>query len=135
MMNQLQKARYFSLATKKRDGSMVATPVWFSHDNNADNDKNINGEKTFYVFSADDAGKVKRLRNFSNVTMAPCTITGRSLGGTIHGHGELMTDQITVQHAYRLLQKKYGVQLRLLDFFSRLGGKFHRRVFIKIRTS
>ena len=48
---QLATADYFNLATFRKNGNAVATPVWFAP----------HGD-TFYVFSAGDAGKVKRIR-------------------------------------------------------------------------
>ena len=67
--NSMQSGNYISLATRKRSGDWVATPVWFAPDNGH-----------YYVFSAGDAGKVKRLRNFSEARIAPCTMTGTVTG-------------------------------------------------------
>ena len=50
----LDRHRYLSLATFRRDGGAVPTPVWFAE---------VDG--LLYVFTAGDAGKVKRLRHSS----------------------------------------------------------------------
>ena len=57
----LDRHRYVSLATFRRNGTEVATPVWFA----AVDDK-------LYVVSAGDAGKVKRLRHSPRARVAPC---------------------------------------------------------------
>ena len=48
------KEKYINLSTQKIDGTFVNTPVWFVKEDK----KNI-----FYVFSAGEAGKVKRIKN------------------------------------------------------------------------
>jgi len=49
-----------SLATFRKSGAEVATPVWF-----AASDGNL------YVFTAGDSGKVKRLRHTARARVAP----------------------------------------------------------------
>src|SRR5262249_4639303 len=58
---ELDRHRYLSLLAYRRDGREVATPVWFA----------ASGGK-LYVFSAGDAGKVKRLRHTTRARVAPC---------------------------------------------------------------
>ena len=65
------KEKYVNLSTQKKDGSFVNTPVWFAQDE----DKN-----DFYIFSAGEAGKVKRIRNFSSVKVAICDVRGNLQG-------------------------------------------------------
>ena len=49
-IKQLEAGKYVSFATLKRSGDYVATPVWFAP---------LDGY--YYLFSAEDAGKVIRL--------------------------------------------------------------------------
>ena len=49
--SRLIEARFVSLTTFRKTGVEVATPVWAAFENDR-----------FYVFSAGEAGKVKRLR-------------------------------------------------------------------------
>jgi PPOX class probable F420-dependent enzyme len=121
MSISLDKASYGLLSTRKKNGSMVDTPVWFASDIDH-----------HYVFSAADAGKIKRLRNFSEIQLAPCTVMGKPLGDTARGNAVLITDPDHIQYAHQQLTKKYGWQMRILDFLSRLSGKYHHRAFIKI---
>ncbi|MGH8596900.1 MAG: pyridoxamine 5'-phosphate oxidase family protein, partial [Gammaproteobacteria bacterium] len=61
----LKNTRYVSLATYRRDGREVRTPVWVAAAGDC-----------HYVFSAGDAGKVKRLRVNPRVRLAACSLRG-----------------------------------------------------------
>jgi PPOX class probable F420-dependent enzyme len=61
--------RYISLATFRKTGAAVYTPVWFAEENDH-----------LYVMTASKLGKTKRLRNNPNVKIAPCTIRGKITG-------------------------------------------------------
>ena len=111
--------KYASIATQKRDGSWVWTPVWFA-----------SADETYYVFSAGSAGKVKRLRNFSNIQVAPCTVSGKITGESFKARGWLEDDVEKIRLAHRALRCKYGWQMHLLDFFSKLGGNYQKRQWI-----
>lgn len=119
-MSELDKHQYVLLGTRKKDGSMVDTPVWFAQQG-----------KTVYMFSAGNAGKVKRLRNFSDARLAPCTVSGKPLGEFVPATATLLDDDASVREAHQQLVKKYGWQMRLLDLGARLGGRIKSRAFIK----
>jgi len=120
------RLRYCSLATKKMSGTWVWTAVWFAPGHAA---------HEYYIFSAANAGKVKRLRNFADIQVAPCTSTGKITGQSSSGHGRLVEDADECEQAYRALRSKYGWQMGLLNFFSRLSGRIHRRQVISINLS
>lgn len=61
--------RYIDLATVRKSGAIVHTPVWFAE----------NASK-LYVMTNPKSGKYKRIRNNPNVTVAPCTIRGKITG-------------------------------------------------------
>lgn len=122
MATTLKTARYLNLSTYRRTGEPVNTPVWFAERNGA-----------WYVFSAGDAGKVKRLRNSSRARVAPCNARGGLLGDWVEAHAMLVTDAAERDAAYRALRAKYGWQMGMLDFFSRLGGRIGQREVIRIR--
>ena len=52
------RENYINLSTRKRDGSFVNTPVWFAQEGETNN---------YYVYSLNNVGKVKRIRNFPEV--------------------------------------------------------------------
>jgi len=120
------RLRYCSLATKKISGTWVWTAVWFALEGNMNE---------YYIFSAANAGKVKRLRNFSDIQVAPCTSTGKITGPPSSGHGRLVDDVDECEQAYRALRSKYGWQMGLLDFFSRLSRRIHHRQVISIKLN
>lgn len=118
------KEQYLSLSTRKRDGSRVETPVWFAKEGNY-----------VYIFSEASAWKIKRIRNFSDVLMSPCTVTGKITGSAIAGEAVIQTTNEDIQEAYQALLRKYGWKLRLLDIGSRLAGKINKRAFIRIELT
>ena len=117
----LDRASYISLATFRRTGDAVETPVWFARE--ADK---------LYVFSEARAGKVKRLRNDSRVRVAPCTVSGKIRGSWIEGEGRRVTDPGLIENAYTSLRKKYGWQMVLADGLSGLSGRIHKRAILEI---
>ena len=117
-MTTIDQQRYVSIATKKHDGSWVWTPVWFAQ---------CSGKGVFYAFSAGAAGKVKRLRNYPEIQVAPCTASGKILGQSIAGSAWLECDAEQCAAAYVALGQKYGWQMALLDLFSQLSGNFNKR--------
>jgi len=121
MNTSLDSASYLLLSTRKRDGSNVATAVWFASDT-----------QYHYVFSAGDAGKVKRLRNFAEVSIARCNATGKPLAQAQQTRATLFDDAATIAQCHRLLLAKYGWRMRFLDFFSKLSGNYQKRGFIRI---
>lgn len=122
-MKPLHKASYILLSTKKRDGSFVATPVWCAGD-----------EHTIYAFSAGDAGKVKRLRNFRECKIAACTVLGKRLSEDHSATAYLLNAEERVI-AHRSLVEKYGLQMRLLDLGATLTGRKKTRAFIRIELA
>lgn len=61
--------RYISLTTFRKNGVAVLTAVWFAEENGK-----------LYVMTSDTTGKYKRIRNNSQVKIAPCTIRGKVTG-------------------------------------------------------
>ena len=117
----LDRHRYVSLATFRRGGAAVATPVWFA----------AIGER-LYVFTAGDSGKVKRLRNSPRARVAACDARGRLDGGWRDATARIVTDGALIQRAWTALRAKYGWQLRLLDLGARLSGRIRRRAWLEI---
>ena len=105
---QLADADYFSLATFRRNGNAVPTPVWFAQAGDA-----------FYVFSAPDAGKVKRIRLSSRARVAACDVRGKLLGEWMDAKARLVSDADEIRSAYASLHSKYRLQMLIGDFFSK----------------
>jgi PPOX class probable F420-dependent enzyme len=120
-LQELNPHRYLSLATFRRSGAEVRTPVWFAA---------VDGK--IYVFTSGDSGKAKRLRNSSRARIAPCDARGGVLGAWREATARLVTDRALIEDARVALRVKYGWQLRILDLFSRLAGRVERRAWIEI---
>ena len=118
----LEGESYLSLATYRRDGRAVETPVWFAADG-----------ARLWVFTAGDSGKVKRLRNSARARVAACDARGAVHGPWHDAQAHVVSDPKRIAAANALLLAKYGWQMRLLDLFSRLSGRYAKRAYLEIR--
>ena len=66
---EIHGQRYISLATFRKSGVPVYTPIWFAEED----------DKICFMTN-NKLGKVKRIRNNPQVTIAPCTIRGKIIG-------------------------------------------------------
>lgn len=121
MPTPLLQARYLSLATFRKNGQAVATPVWFA----AEGDH-------LYVFSSGEAGKVKRLRNSPRARIAPCTVTGALLGDWQDTEAVLLHTEADIRRARAALTRRYGWQMHLINLGAWLSGRIRRRAWIAI---
>lgn len=92
------------LATFRRSGIVVATPVWAAE-----------SDGRFYVRSERTAGKVKRLRNDSRVLVAPCTVRGKPLGAPLEATASVLGPG-REQIAERALVRRYGLGRALFEW-------------------
>lgn len=115
---------YVSLATFRKDGRKVATPIWAAP-----------LDDYLVMFSDPNAGKVKRLRNSSQAALAVCDVRGKLLGDWVDAEAWLIDDADEVQAAARAMREKYGWQSTLLDFASRLSGKLNKRQYIRMKPT
>lgn len=123
-LQKLEAGNYISFATRKRSGEFVPTPVWFAPH-----------AGSYYLFSAGNAGKVKRLRNFHEARIAPCTVTGKLTGDWIEARAQLLTSEEDRATALLALRSKYGLQMRIGDLFAKLTGRYSRRAYIRIMVA
>jgi PPOX class probable F420-dependent enzyme len=113
---------YVSLATFRRDGREVSKPVWIAE-----------ADGRYYVFSEGDAGKVKRIRATSRVRLAPCNFRGIVRGDRwLEGKGRVAKESEVIERAYAALHRKYGWQMKIGDFFSKLSGHYDKRAILEI---
>jgi PPOX class probable F420-dependent enzyme len=118
-IGQFAKAKYFSLETFRKTGVGVRTPVWFAKDPTSPSPA---GVTTFYVYTAPDSGKVKRIRNNPRVRINPCTMRGDLRGAWVDARARIC-DGAEAAKGQGLLNEKYGLMKRVGDFFSRLRGR------------
>ena len=118
---QLDRERYVSLATFRRDGREVRTPVWIAK-----------ARDKLYAFSEGSAGKVKRIRATRRVRLAACSVRGSVRGDWFEGSGRVVREPDLIAIAYAALSHKYGWQMRLGNFASRLSGRYAKRAILEL---
>lgn len=74
---ELRRGRYVSLTTFRKNGTGVATPVWYA----------VEGAE-LYAWTRTDSWKVKRLRNDPRVEVAVCDVRGNVAEGATRFPGE-----------------------------------------------
>jgi len=115
--------RYVSLATFRRNGTEVRTPVWIAE-----------ADRRYYVFSEGSAWKVKRIRANTHAKLAACGPRGEVQSDWMDAEGRIVDDSEVVANAYKALRTKYGWQMKILDVFSKLSGRYGKRAVIELRV-
>ena len=117
----LAGGRYVRLSTLRKSGAAVPTPVWFAR----------LGEN-LYVVTGHNTGKVKRIRNNPDVTLAPSDFRGRPKGPDMRAVAGLM-DEKGGGPADRALRDKFGWQYRVVELIEGLLGVVNERVYLELR--
>ena len=120
-MDGLDQHRYLSLATFRRTGAEVRTPVWFAV-----------ADGRLYVFTAGDSGKVKRLRHSARARVAASDARGGIRGPWRQAIARIVTERAAIERAHAALRAKYGWQMRLADLLSRCTGRVRRRAWLEV---
>jgi PPOX class probable F420-dependent enzyme len=107
--------KYLSLTSFRRDGTGVATPVWF-----------VEADGRLLVETDAGSYKVRRIRRDPRVTIAPCTATGRLRGAPAPAWAELLPDT-EVARVDRLMARKYPVDLLFITPVRALQAALARR--------
>jgi len=94
--------KYVSLTSFRRDGTGVATPVWFVIENGR-----------LLVQTDPQSFKAKRIRRNPAVMIAPCTASGRLRSEPVPARAELLP-QSEVDHVGRLMARKYRIDRVLI---------------------
>jgi len=121
-IGEIDRHRYMTLATFRLNGAEVATPVWFAA---------ANGK--LYVFTAEQSGKVKRLRHSPRARIAPSDARGRLRGEWREATARSLSEPRTIERAHAALQAKYGWQMRVTNLLSSLTGRINHRAWLEIQ--
>ena len=124
MDDPLTGEKYVNLATFRKTGKAVGTPVWFAV---------MDGR--YYVYSGSRTGKVKRLRHSPRARIAACGSRGEVHGAWLDAEAFIVDDGEVERRAYAALREKYGWQMRLINLVSRLTGRIHDRVLFEIHLA
>ena len=102
-----------NLTSFRKNGTPVVTTVWFALDTGK-----------LYIWTAQDSGKVKRIRNNSLISVAPSSHMGKVRGPAIAAVARILapSEQATPE---RLMNSKYGWMKKLFELVWRLRGQAH----------
>lgn len=118
-LTQFAGQKYLNLESYRKSGDAIRTPLWFAQ-----------GDGVLYFYTVAHSYKVKRLQNNPRARIAPCDIRGNVTGEWIAATARRLDDN-EARHADGLLNRKYGWQKRLLNFFAKLRG--HQRAAFAIQ--
>lgn len=104
--------RYLSMTSFKRDGTGIATPVWFVSDG-----------RRLFAFTDLHSAKVRRIRHNPHVLIAPCRVNGKLRGAPVAAHAEVLTAVADLQRVQKLLLNRYKITYRVVMLFYRLGRR------------
>ncbi|MBV8514035.1 MAG: PPOX class F420-dependent oxidoreductase [Acidobacteria bacterium] len=109
----LDQQNYLNLETFRKNGDGVRTPVWFAADPGADLRSR---DAKLYIYTIENAGKVKRVRNTPRVRVAPCDRTGGLQGDWVDATARV-AEGAEGRRGLQLLTQKYFLK-RVFDLFS-----------------
>jgi len=92
---EIHGQHYISLATFRKNGVAVYTPIWFAEDNNK-----------LYLMTSSKTGKYKRIRNSPQVKIAPCTIRGKITGPEFPATARILPPE-EFARVRRMINEKY----------------------------
>ena len=116
---QFANQKYLNLESYRRNGQGVRTPLWFVEDNGA-----------LYFYTVAHSYKVKRIHNNPRVRVAPCDMRGNVKGEWLNATARRL-DEAESRRANELLNRKYGLIKRILNFLAKVRG--HERAAFAIQ--
>jgi hypothetical protein len=116
--------KYVNLATYRRNGVEVKTPVWIAE---------LAGR--YYVFSAGDAGKIKRIRATPRVQLAACDARGKVRSAWIEARARIVLEPALIAGVRKAFRRKYGLVMLVTDVMATMTGRMRRRAYIEIELA
>ena len=111
-LEALFPGRYLSVTSFKRDGTGVATPVWFVSD----------GSRLLALTDLHSA-KVRRVRRDPRVLVASCRADGKLRTEPIPARAEVLTATPDLERVQKLLLEGYRLTYRVVMLVYRLGRR------------
>lgn len=111
-LDALFPGRYLSITSFKRDGTAVATPVWFVSD----------GARLF-AFTDLHSAKIRRIHHNPRVLVASCWANGKLRREAVEARAEVLTDTRDLERIQTLLLERYKISYRVVMLFYRLGRR------------
>ena len=120
-LSQFANQNYLNMESYRKSGEAIRTPLWFVQDGDV-----------LYFYTVAHSFKVKRLKNNPRIRIAPCDMRGNIKGDWVDATARLL-DPTEAKHADDLLNAKYGLMKRTLNFFAKLRG--HQRAAFAIQVN
>ena len=117
------QAQYVALTTYRLDGRAVVTPVWAAE-----------REGRLLIFSNPAAGKMKRLRNSTRASIAPCTWNGTLTGAQLPATARILAPE-ELRGMWGALVKKYGLPAFAFRLYDRMRSLLRMQVSAGIEVS
>jgi uncharacterized protein len=111
-LRALFPGRYLSVTSFKRDGTGVATPVWFVSD----------GSRLFALTDLHSA-KIRRVRRNPRVLVASCRPDGKLRREPVEARAEVLTATADLDRVQKLLIERYKLSYRVVMLFYALGRR------------
>ena len=111
-LEALFPGRYLSVTSFKRDGTGVATPVWFVSD----------GSRLF-AFTDLHSAKIRRIHRNPSVLVASCRPGGKLRRQPVTARAEVLSAPADLERVQKLLLARYKISYRVVMFFYRLGRR------------
>jgi PPOX class probable F420-dependent enzyme len=115
-LEALFPGRYLSVTSFKRDGTGVATPVWFVSD----------GTRLFALTDALSA-KVRRMRRNSHVLVASCRADGKLRSEPVPARVDVLTATPDLERVHKRLVERYKISYRIVMLIYRLARRLRGR--------
>lgn len=115
-LEALFPGRYLSVTSFKRDGTGVATPVWFASDG-----------RRLFAFTDLRSAKIRRIRRNPHVLVASCRVDGKLRREPVPASAEVLTADAELDRVQKLLLTRYRISYRVVMLFYRLGRRLRGR--------
>lgn len=94
---EIHGQKYISLATFRKNGTAVRTPLWFAE-----------SDAKLVFMTRNDSWKYKRIRNNPRVTVAPCNMRGKITGPDFPGTARVLPPDQWAR-AKQAIHRKYWI--------------------------
>lgn len=118
---ELGNAKYIALETFRRSGEGVITPVWVTPEQNK-----------LYVWTVDESGKIKRIRNNNRVRIAVSDARGNPQSDWVEASAAVLDSPEDEARQRERLANKYGIQFRMFALMFKLRRDKQPHVAIEI---
>jgi uncharacterized protein len=115
---------YIVLETFRKSGAGVKTPVWVAAE----------GGK-LYVWTVDNSGKVKRIRNNGRVRLAVSDARGTPKSDWVEAQARVLSDPADAAKQEARVSAKYGLQFKLFNLMTRFRRDSTPHVAIEISAA